>query len=430
MRLARPRFDLLMRTVILVSALIGRGRPSPAQAQGDGQGQRPIPIPRLATRLAYPYLKFDRPIALAYPPDDSRLLFVAEQRGVVHSIPEIMGTTDQRVFLNISHTVLSPARGGQNEEGLLGLAFHPDYRRNREFFVFYTAQEGPTGRRPIVARYRTSEDDPRRASPLSEERIWIGEPDPHGNHNGGCIAFGPDGFLYISLGDGGAADDPLTTGQNPKDWYGSILRIDVDRPAAGRPYGIPGDNPRLRDPATFAGWAPEVFCIGLRNVWKFSFDRQTGKLWAGDVGQNKWELVHVVENGGNYGWSVNEGFVPFRPRQAVDRASKISRPLAAYPHGPNQDGSDRRDDGKSITGGCVYRGKVLPELRGAYIYGDFETGRIWGLWERDGRVLANAELIAVDPRSPLHIAAFAENRDGELYILAFDGRIYRLIRRP
>ncbi len=424
---SRLRQNSLTRVTFLIFALIGRGSSLRAQSQRGGQDSPPIP--RLATRLAYPNLKFDRPIALAYPADDSRLLFIAEQRGVIQSIPEIAATTDHQVFLNLSQKILSPKTGGHNEEGLLGLAFHPDYRRNREFFVYYSAREGPTGRRSIVARYRATEADARRAEPASEERIWIGAPDSFPNHNGGCIAFGPDGHLYIALGDGGAADDPHTTGQNPGDWFASILRIDVDHPAEGKLYGIPKDNPRLRDPVTFAGWAPEVYAIGLRNVWKFSFDRQTGKLWAGDVGQNKWEMVHIVENGGNYGWSVKEGFVPFRPRQTVDPASKISSPLAVYPHSPNQDNSGRRDDGKSITGGYVYRGKVLPELFGAYIYGDYDTGRIWGLWEQQGKVVANGELIAASRVTKLAISAFAENRDGELYILAFDGRIYRLIRR-
>ena len=161
-----------------------------------------------------------------------------------------------------------------NEEGLLGLAFHPKYKENGEFFVYYSAKKGDD-RRSVVSRFRVSKDDPRKADPASEERIWVSAKDPFENHNGGCIAFGPDGYLYISLGDSGAADDPLTTGQNPTDWFGSILRIDVDHPADGKPYGIPKDNPRLRDPK-FADWAPEVYCIGLRNVWKFSFDRETG----------------------------------------------------------------------------------------------------------------------------------------------------------
>jgi glucose/arabinose dehydrogenase len=401
-----------------------------ACAQTGETPAKVAPLPKLATAVAFPGLKFDRPLEMAYPRGDGNLLFVAEQKGVIRSFPDDPSTTDATVFLDISEKVLSPRSGGHNEEGLLGLAFHPDAARNREFFVYYSAKEGPTGRRSIVARYRGSRDDPRRAEPDSEERVWVGPPDPHGNHNGGGITFGPDGYLYITLGDSGAADDPLTTGQNPRDFFGSILRIDVDHPSNDKPYGIPGDNPRLRDPKKFADWAPEVYCIGLRNVWRFSFDRQTGTLWAGDVGQNKWEMVHVIRNGGNYGWSINEGLHPFRPRQKADRASKISRPLAEYPHSPNLENSGRRDDGKSITGGYVYRGKALPDLVGVYVYGDYDTGRVWGLREEGGKVVAGGELIEVTPKTKLNIASFGEDRAGELYILAFDGQIHRLVPRP
>ena len=158
----------------------------------------------------------------------------------------------------------------------------------------------------------------------------------------------------------------------------------MDHPAEGKPYGIPRDNPRLRDPRRFAAWAPEVYCIGLRNVWS-SASTATGTLWAGDVGQNLWEMVHIIENGGNYGWSIKEGFHAFRPRQRKDLASPLSPPLAEYPHGPNQASSGRMDDGKSITGGHVYRGRDLPELAGIYVYGDYDTGRIWGLRRRRAR---------------------------------------------
>jgi len=379
-------------------------------------------LPDLATEVAFPNLTFDRPVAFAYPDDGSKLLFVNEQhQGKVWSFPDDRQTGDKQLFLQLPDEM-----NGGNEEGLLGLAFHPKYKENGQFFVYYSAKDAaPHPRRSVVSRFRVSKDDPRKADPKSEERIWVSADDPYENHNGGHIAFGPDGFLYITLGDSGAANDPLTTGQNPGDWFGSILRVDVDRPADGKAYGIPADNPALRDPTRFKGWAPEVYAIGLRNVWKFSFDRANGTLWAGDVGQNIWEMVHIIANGGNYGWSLWEANHPFREssrKQKADPASKLSRPIAEYKH----------DVGVSITGGFVYRGKRLPQLDGVYVYGDYQTGRIWGLRERDGKAVEGPkELIQVPkaPGKPLNIASFGEDAEGELYILAFDGKIHWLARR-
>jgi glucose/arabinose dehydrogenase len=386
-------------------------------------------LPKLKTELAYPNLRFERPVALAYPNDGSNLLFVAEQHlGVIQSFPDVKDTTDKQEFL-----ILPDPMNKGNEEGLLGLAFHPNYAKNGEFFVYYSAHDMVDGRHrrhSVVSRFKVSKDNPRKADPASETRIWVSADDPYENHNGGCIAFGPDGFLYISLGDSGAADDPLSTGQNPKDWFGSILRIDVDHPAEGKAYGIPADNPRLRD-SKFADWAPEVYCIGLRNVWKFSFDRATGTLWAGDVGQNKWEMVHIIENGGNYGWSINEAFHPFKPRMKADPASKISKPIVEYPHGPGLD-PKRNDIGQSITGGYVYRGNTVPGLDGIYVYGDYQSGRIWGVKEKDGKAIEAGELTDVAKSRPM-IAAFGENRSADLLILSFEGpngkdsKIYHLV---
>jgi glucose/arabinose dehydrogenase len=380
-------------------------------------------LPKLKTEVAFPNLRFDRPVALAYPDDGSNLLFVAEQhKGTIQSFPDEKDATDVKEFFKLAAPL-----NRDNEEGLLGLAFHPKYKRNGEFFIYYSAHDTVDGkhkRRSVVSRFKVSKDDPRKADSSTEERIWVSAEDPFPNHNGGCIAFGPDGYLYISLGDSGAADDPLTTGQNPKDWFGSILRIDVDHPADGKPYGIPSDNPKVRD-SKFADWAPEVYCIGLRNVWKFSFDKATGTLWAGDVGQNKYEMVHVIENGGNYGWSIVESFHPFKPRQKADPASKITKPIVEYPHGPNDD-PKRKDFGQSITGGYVYRGKALPSLDGVYVYGDFQSGRIWGVKAKDGKAVEAGELTDVD-KSKLPIAAFGEDAGGDLFILAFDGKIHRLV---
>ncbi len=224
-------------------------------------------LPKLATEVAFPKLKFDRPVVLAYPNDGRNLLFVNEQQQArIWSFPNEKNTDDKQLFLQLPDTI-----SRDNEEGLLGLAFHPKYKQNGEFFVYYSADDSKTGgpnRRSVVSRFKVSKDDPRKADPKSEERIWVGANDPYGNHNGGCIDFGPDGFLYISLGDSGAGGDPMSTGQNPTDWWGSILRIDVDHPANGKPYGIPADNPVSKGGA-YARWAPEVYAIGLRNVWKF-----------------------------------------------------------------------------------------------------------------------------------------------------------------
>jgi glucose/arabinose dehydrogenase len=408
-----------------LTILIGSSFPMPDGGPVAARAQAVRPpaggLPALATKVAFPNLRFDRPVALAYPDDGSGLLFVAEQhQSRVWSFPSQRDTSDRQLFLELP----DPINRG-NEEGLLGLAFHPRYRENGQFFVYYSANDAGK-RHSVVSRFQATRDNPRKADPESEQRIWVSAEDPFENHNGGTIAFGPDGFLYITLGDGGAADDPLSTGQNPKDWFGSILRIDVDHPADGKAYGIPADNPARRSKA-HAHWAPEVYCIGLRNVWKFGFDRQTGELWAGDVGQNLWEMVHRIENGGNYGWSIREGFHPFQPqrRQRADRAAKISKPIVEYPHAATR---DRKDHGLSITGGYVYRGKALPALAGVYVYGDYDSGRIWGLRydAAQGKVLAAGELIDMAKNPRLNIASFAEDQDGELLILAFDGRIHTL----
>lgn len=417
--LASRRVGLGLAAVLLAPSL------GSAVALADEPGL----LPKLATEVAFPNVKFDRPVELTEPRDGRGLLFVVEQhKATIQSFPNERDTTDKQLFLQLP----DPINRG-NEEGLLGLAFHPNYKENGQFFVYYSANDAKQGhrRRSVVSRFLVSKDDPRKADPSSEQRIWVSADDPFENHNGGCIMFGPDGYLYITLGDSGAADDPLLSGQNPSDWFGSILRIDVDHPAKGKAYGIPKDNPRLHDPRKFRDWAPEVYAIGLRNVWKFSFDRQNGTLWAGDVGQNLWEEVDIIVNGGNYGWSVREGTHPFPKRQKRPvRKADLIEPIVDYPHAPNK---DRKDDGKSVTGGFVYRGKALPELLGVYVYADYDTGRIWGLRVNEkGELLANAELIDLKAKGQpkLNIATFGEDVAGELYIGAFDGRIHRLVRRP
>ena len=330
-------------------------------------------LPALATRVAFPNLRFDRPVALAYPADGSDLLFVVEQhQAKIWSFPDQPETSDKRPFLELP----DPINRG-NEEGLLGLAFHPELQGERPVLrLLFGQRPGEPALGGLAVPGREGRPAPgrpvERDADLGLRRGPVREPQRRQ-----ASPSAPTASSTSRSGDSGAADDPLSTGQNPSDWFGSILRIDVDHPAGGKPYGIPADNPARRSKA-FSHWAPEVYCIGLRNVWKFSFDRETGEFWAGDVGQNLWEMVHRIENGGNYGWSIREGF----------HAVPAPAPAAARPGGEDP-AADRRvpprpdprpqGHGLSITGGYVYRGKALPDLVGVYVYGDYETGRIWGL---------------------------------------------------
>lgn len=412
--------------ILALGVALSAAAPEMALGQGTAAKARkpsaPTPdLPKISTVVAFPGVKFDRPVALAQTPDDPSRYFVVEQhQAKIWSFSNKRDATDKQLFLQLPDPI-----NRENEEGLLGLAFHPHYKDNGWFFVYYSADDNGE-RHSVVSRFKVSADDPLKADPASEKRIWVSDVDRWWNHNGGTILFGPnDGYLYITLGDGGAAADPLSTGQNPKDWFASILRIDVDNPSDGRAYGIPKDNPRLRSKA-HAHWAPEVYAIGLRNVWKFTFDRETGEMWAGDVGQDLWEMVHKIDNGGNYGWSIREGFHAFQPqrRQRPDPASKIRPPIAEYPHNASQ---GRSDTGLSITGGYVYRGEAIPELKGYYVYGDFETGRIWGLKYENGKVTAEGEILDLKTSPKLNIASFAETPEGELLILAFDGQIHQIV---
>lgn len=377
----------------------------------------------LGTELAFPNLKWTgwsevtdaglpnplRPILLTHFGDGSNRVVVPTEQGVIHVFENSDTATKTSVLIDLTDRVRYNDK--MNEEGFLGLAFHPKFKTNGEFFVFYT--DAKANLTNVVSRFRMSKTDPTKADPASEEQLIRFEK-PFWNHDGGTLAFGPDGYLYITHGDGGAGGDPHENGQKMSTLLGKVLRIDVDHKANGKNYAIPKDNPFLKNKDA----APELWATGLRNVWRMSFDRKTGALWAGEVGQNLYEEINIFKAGGNYGWSVRESLHPFGPK-GVDVRADLIDPIWEYHH----------DIGKSITGGVVYRGAKLPELDGAYLYADYVTARIWALWydEAKGRVIANREI-----KGPgLPILSFGEDEKGEAYFLSVapNGRgIHRFVK--
>lgn len=335
-----------------------------------------------------------RPVIIQNAGDGSNRLFVGIQQGTIHVFPNDQSARRTKIFLDLSHKVVY--KDSQNEEGLLGLAFHPRFKENGQFFVYYTTADGPP-HTSVMSRFRVSREDPDRALPESEEEI-LRIPQPYWNHNGGTVVFGPDGFLYIGLGDGGAANDPHGNGQNLGTLLGSILRIDVDRKDPGKNYAIPPDNPFVNRP----GARGEIWAYGIRNVWRMSFDRQTGTLWAADVGQDLWEEIDIIVRGGNYGWNLREGRHPFGRRGVGPREDLID-PIWEYHH----------DVGKSITGGHVYRGTRVPALQGLYLYADYVSGRLWALRydEQAKKVTANHPI----PSEKHEVVTFGEDESGDVY---------------
>jgi glucose/arabinose dehydrogenase len=352
-------------------------------------------------------LFFNKPLLLVQAPDDPARWYVVEQQGAIRTFRS--GDVQAAVFANLVSRILS---GG--ERGLLGMAFHPDYPTTPEVFLSYTAAGNGHS---VISRFAVNPGG-LSLNPNSEE-ILLEQSQPFANHNGGNLVFGPDdGFLYIGLGDGGSSGDPNDNAQNTTTLLGAILRIDVD---GGAPYTIPPDNP-------FAGNAlcttitnadcPEIYAWGLRNPWRFSFDSGSSPptLWLGDVGQNAWEEVNRIENGGNYGWRCFEGNHPFNQTDCIlGGGAPYLFPVVEYPH---------TDGNCSVTGGYVYRGSLLPELNGRYIFGDFCSGRVWAV-VGDGSSGQFELLIFTD----IKIMSFGQDRDGEVYVLDQAGGIYRLQHR-
>jgi glucose/arabinose dehydrogenase len=395
----------------LVSSLAGLGIAWLASAvsavdpsMAKGVDQSPIDV---EVAVAFPKLQFDRPVVVTHAGDGTDRLFVCGQKGTIFVMPNDPAVEEPTVFLEMTDKVAYDDR--MNEEGLLGMAFHPKFKENGIFFLYYTSKA--EAHLSVISRFRANKE--RTKADVSTEEVLMTIKQPFWNHNGGTIEFGKDGHLYIALGDGGKGDDPLQSGQDLTTVLGKILRIDIDHP-----YGIPQDNPFVKTP----GARGEIYAYGVRNPWRISFDRQTGALWCADVGQNLWEEISIVPKGGNCGWSKREathlarvGAKEFIENDIAPKSPDFVDPIWEYPH------TDAW--GKSITGGQVYRGSKLPKLTGYYLYGDYVSGRLWALKaDKAGKVTEN-RVIAWP--SALPIVTFGEDEKGEVFFSSTTGgRIY------
>ncbi len=397
-------------------------------------------LPQITLQPVLTKLQIERPLWLCEPPDGSGRLFVVYQTGKIMVVKKGSDGGEAKEFFNIEER--DPKAGGENECGLLSMAFHPGFATNHLFYVYYNQKNANQNSRPlnfpirsVVSEFSISASDPD-AADLKSERIVLEVNQPFGNHKGGDLAFGPDGYLYLGLGDGGAGDDPLGNGQNNATLLAKMLRIDVNsRATVGGgnnrhqlQYGIPSDNPFVNEPDMDGrGVRKEIYAYGLRNPWRYSFDRATGALWCGDVGQDLWEEVDLIVNGGNYGWSVREGAHHYKPGP---EGAKYIEPVIEYPHRPNLQAEAMYPDhsiGLCVIGGYVYRGKESPALYGMYIYGDYNLGTFWGLRYDYAakKVTAHGMLL----QQPNNIDSFAEDADGEIYSLMQDGKIYKIVAK-
>jgi glucose/arabinose dehydrogenase len=377
--------------------------PQPVQEQSqqqdsdDPESEGELEVLLLTLQPILGGYQFQQPIELLQLPDGSFL--VAEQRGYITRFVEDDGEIEQFGILDLTESVRF---GG--EEGLLSIALHPDLQNEPYLYVYYSPKDASVTR---LSRFRLELG----AALMSPELVIIEVAQPYSNHNGGTARIGPDGMLYLGYGDGGAANDPQGHGQNRETLLGAIIRIDVEGIDTSTPYRIPTDNPFLG----VAGVRPEIWAYGLRNPWRMAFDPQTDLLWVGDVGQNRVEEIAIVRAGENHGWNVFEGDECFGRDADCGALSNAVAPVAVYGHG----------EGCSVTGGMVYRGAALPHLDGVYLFGDYCSGTIWGLWPDDDAETGWTRNVVLE--SDLNIASFAVDRDGEIYVLAFNGPIRKLV---
>jgi glucose/arabinose dehydrogenase len=381
------------------------------------------PLPKITLRPVLPRLQCSNLVWMEPVRDGSDRFAIVEQDGRVLFVHKGADGSEAKVFLNIEdrqpHVSL--------EQGLLSLAFHPGFKTNGLFYIYYSRQNP---RRTVLSEWKVSASDPDLAD-TNSERILLEIPQPSEVHKGGQLSFGPDGFLYAGIGDGGGQNDEFGAAQNTSSLRGKILRMDVNtRSTIGLhgahetlPYGLPADNPFMREPDFWENSVrKEIWAYGLRNPWRFSWDRQRGWMWAGDVGQDKWEEIDLIVKGGNYGWGVREGAHHFKPGP---EGARYIDPVMEYAHNTNllsASAFPKHSIGASVIGGYVYRGAKHPSLRGIYIYGDYALGTIWGFRYSDGKVDAYGTLLD----QPKNISSFAQDLDGELYVLMLDGHIFEL----
>jgi glucose/arabinose dehydrogenase len=371
---------LLLLSLLLFGCQSVPEEPAPPSEPPVEVPEDPVEVPKVFTpgnyelEEVYTSFAFKEPLAVVH--DGIGNLHVVERRGVIRSIPDAAIDTS-KILLDITSVV--DASG--SEKGLLGLAFHPEYKSNGFFYVNYTKNN-----KTFISRFQRSEGGP---TDLKTEKVLLSYNQPYSNHNGGTLLFGTDGYLYISSGDGGSSGDPQGNAQNLSSYLGKMLRIDVDKEGA----------------------LPEIYAYGLRNPWKFSFDEVRDILIAADVGQGAIEEIDIIEQGKNYGWNILEGSLPYRGRP--EDLDDHVLPIYEYSH----------EEGRSITGGYTYYGKSTPSLTGAYIYGDFISGRIWALWLDEDLKAENYDLLDTD----LMISSFGVAGDGEILVVDYRGKLYRLI---
>lgn len=374
--------------ILFLSGCWGEKEPSVTQtatsSKGTGGG--------LVLENIFGTESFDKPVGLEHREGDPELVYIVEQPGQIISKNLKRPQEEPQIVLDITDRVYDV----EGEQGLLGLAFHP--KHPNQAYVNYTTET-----HTVISRFDSDSDSAKEGlfDPASE-RVLLTFEQPYANHNGGQLAFGPDGYLYIATGDGGSGGDPHNNGQNLNSLLGKILRIDVDREEDGLAYAIPSDNP-------FIGRGePEIYAYGLRNPWRFSFDEKTGKLWAADVGQNRYEEINRIEKGGNYGWRIQEGTECFNPKSGCE-PSGLEQPVFTY----------GREEGVSVTGGYVYRGEKLPDLQGWYVYADYGSGKVWALRQGSDGQVENRTLM----ESGENITSFGVDSSREIYVCTQEGQI-------